>query len=298
MASVVTTAGRYHAVDDALDRAGHGLVGVKLSLPVIAGRLRVGAQRLPSPVRERARHAYAYIPGPLRSRLASVVDPRAPRGGRPRWGTLRSLRPYSSDYGWDRGTPVDRVAIAAFHMAHARDIRGACLEVHDAHYTLRYGGGAVSSFDVLDIDPRNAEATVIADLGRPGSLPQQRYDCVLLTQTLHLIPDYVAALHNVFDALRPGGVVLLTAPTVSPHHPEDGLGHDLWRFTPAGLEHILHQVLPDAESEVQGYGNLITCVAFLNGLAAEELRSDELHAVDPRFPLVAAARIAKSDGLP
>lgn len=278
--------------------AGQGLDAVRRLASDPVGRLRNGGRRLPSPVRKGLHGVRARVPRPLRVRMAGALDPQAPRGVRPRWGTLRSLRPFSSDYGWDRGTPVDRVAIDDFHAAHAADIRGICLEVLDTHYTTRYGGASVSSRDVLDIDPRNAEATVVADLGVPGSLPRQRYDCVVLTQTLHLIPDYEAALRNAYDALRPGGVVLLTVPTVSPHKPAGGLEHDLWRFTPAGLEVALNRVLPGAEIQVRAYGNLITCVAFLHGIVAEELQPDELQAVDPRFPLLATARIAYSGGTP
>ena len=48
---------------------------------------------------------------------------------------------------------------------------GACLEVMNADYTHRFGSSRVTSSDVLDVNPANTAATVVADLGEPASLP-------------------------------------------------------------------------------------------------------------------------------
>ena len=63
----------------------------------------------------------------------------------------------------------------------------------NADYTNRFGGARVTSSDVLDIDPANTAATIVADLGEPDSLPADRFDCAIFTQTLHLVPDMGAA---------------------------------------------------------------------------------------------------------
>src|SRR5678815_4181077 len=76
---------------------------------------------------------------------------------------LLSVRPKSDHWGWDRGTPVDRYYIERFLAAHADDVRGNVLEVKDADYTKRYGRDVVRT-DVLDIDPANSQATIVADL--------------------------------------------------------------------------------------------------------------------------------------
>ena len=209
------------------------------------------------------------------------------------WGNLRSTRPFSDDYGWDRGTPVDRVYIERFLARHAADVRGACLEVRDASYVRTFGGTAVEVAEVLDIDPDNPEAGVIADLGDPGSLPTGRYDCFVMTQTLHLIPRPEVALRNAWEALRPGGVLLLTVPALSRHQPQPGPSQDFWRYTPVGLRALLEGVLSEADTLVTGYGNLLACVAFLEGLAAHELRPEELGIQDPHFPLIVGARVQK-----
>jgi hypothetical protein len=210
----------------------------------------------------------------------------------PRWGNLRRLRPFSERYGFDRGLPVDRFYIEAYLARHAADVRGRVLEVKDASYTVRFGGSSVSASDVLDIDPNNVDATVVADLCDEGSLPAARFDCFVLTQTLHLLSDVQTGLRNAWQALAPGGVLLLTAPTlarVDRHLTEI----DFWRFTPRGLERLLADACPDAEAEVEGRGNLITAIAFLAGLSADELKAEELAHADPFFPILACARVRK-----
>jgi hypothetical protein len=44
---------------------------------------------------------------------------------------------------------------------------------------------------------------------------------------------------------------------------------------------------------VVAYGNLISAIAFLMGLATEELAESELTEADPHFPVVVCARVEK-----
>jgi len=183
------------------------------------------------------------------------------------------------------------VYIEEFLARHATDVRGACLEILNADYTNRFGGARVTSSDVLDINPANTAATIVADLGEPDSLPAERFDCAIFTQTLHLVPDMGTALANIWRALSRGGVLLLTVPAVGRHEAR-GFDHDRWRVTSTGLEWLLTG-LSDASPEVTSYGNVLSCAAFLYGLAAEELSPAELQAFDREFPLVVAARVRK-----
>ena len=69
--------------------------------------------------------------------------------------------------------PVDRHYIDGFSKGHRADIRGRVLEVRDPLYTRRFGGDAVTAGDVVDIDPRNAAATLIGDLRQRGRDPDR-----------------------------------------------------------------------------------------------------------------------------
>ncbi len=216
--------------------------------------------------------------------------------GTVQWGSLRRTIPFSRAWGYDRGTPIDRVYIEAFLAQHAADVRGACLEVLNADYTNRFGGTRVTRRDVLDIDPANTLATIVADLGEADSLPPHKFDCVVFTQTLHLVPDMRTALANVWRSLAPGGILLLTVPALGRHDTRKGSHHDRWRVTSTGLEWLLSG-LPGAEATTSTYGNLVTCTAFLYGLAAEELSPEELQVNDAQYPLIVATRVHKGPGL-
>lgn len=228
----------------------------------------------------------------LRDRLPTSVANAAKRllGLTPRWGNLQRLRPFSDNYGSDRGTPVDRAYIEEFLASHATDIRGEVLEVKEPEFAQRLGDRRVTRVHVVDIRRDNEQATIVADLCEPRSLPAAQFDCFILTQTLHLLPDVDAALANAWQTLAENGVLLLSVPTISRIDPVES---DFWRFTPSGLEKLLRAAFPDASVEVAGYGNVVAALSAILGLAAHEVAPSKLRAVDRFFPIVACARVEK-----
>jgi SAM-dependent methyltransferase len=198
------------------------------------------------------------------------------------------VRPYSARYGANRGTPLDRVYIEQFLAQHAAAIRGEVLEVNDDNYTRMFGTDY--NANVVDIRGSNERATLIVDLCEPGSLPRERFDCVILTQTLQFLPDPMAALTNLEASLVRGGVLLITVPALSRLDLAD---RDYWRWTPLGLETLCRQALPDADVAVCAYGNPGTGAAFFVGLSAENVGKRVLGRDDPKFPVTTCARIDK-----
>jgi SAM-dependent methyltransferase len=225
-------------------------------------------------------------------RARAAVRRRLNRLNRPRWGNLRRREPFSAYYGFDRGTPVDRFYIERFLAERARDIRGTVLEVGNARYARAFRMSTPDRVEIVDNDERNSEATIYADLSEPFSLPAERFDCFLLTQTLQLVSDVEAALQNAWQGLAPAGVLLISVPGITRSDPRD-LTADRWRFTPSGLETLLARTCPSGRREVVGCGNLTSALAFLMGLAAEELSESELIETDPHFPVAICARVEK-----
>lgn len=211
-------------------------------------------------------------------------------------GTLRRLSPLSERWGYDRGRPVDRYYIERFLASHRADIRGAVLEVKDSTYTERFGT-AVERSEVLDVDAGNERATIVADLSDAGRVPPDQFDCAIVTQTLQYVfalDDAVAHLHRM---LKPGGVLLVTVPALSRVVEEDGL-RDYWRLTEASCTRLFASAFGAANVATASFGNVLTSVAFLTGMAQEELRRRELEATDARFPVIIAVRAVKAEGSP
>ncbi|MDP9333990.1 MAG: hypothetical protein M3Q30_11885 [Actinomycetota bacterium] len=125
------------------------------------------------------------------------------------------LEPLSDRYGFDRGTPLDRRYIEVFLNEHRDAIRGSVLEVEDDTYTTMFGAGRAVTISVVDIDSSNPGATLLADLSEPDSLAPDTNDCIILTQTLHLLRRPGDCIENCYRALRPAGVSLATAPSLS-----------------------------------------------------------------------------------
>jgi hypothetical protein len=213
----------------------------------------------------------------------------------PAWlGTLRRTTPLSREWGYDRGSPVDRYYIDAFLQRQHGDIRGHVLEVRDASYARRFGQG-ITHVDVLDIDADNPNATIVADLSAADAVAGDQFDCIILTQTLQFIYDTQSALLHAHRMLRAGGVLLVTVPVISRIAPRYGLEADYWRFTPASCHRVFSDVFGPTQVHVRGYGNVLTAMAFLTGMAQEELRRTELDARDDYFPVIIAVRAVKGE---
>lgn len=213
---------------------------------------------------------------------------------RPGWlGTIHNrTAPLSSEWGSERGTLIDRYYIEGFLGQYRQDICGQVIEVKDSTYTDRFGAD-VQRKEVLDINPANQYATIIADLCAADGVAANQFDCFILTQTLHLIFDVKAAISHAHRILRPGGVLLVTAPTISRVVPRYGLQTDYWRFTPASCVRLFGDCFGAEQVTVHSYGNVTSAVAFLAGMAREELSDKVLEIHDDYFPVLMAVRAVK-----
>lgn len=220
-----------------------------------------------------------------------------PRLGTVDLGDFARTKPISSDFGFDRGLPVDRYYIEGFLKKHASDIRGRVLEIKEPLYTHRFGGDRVIRSDVLHPEPGNPQATIVADLTNAYSLPTDAFDCIILTQTLPFIYDTQAALKTLYHTLKPGGVLLCTVPGISQISREDmnRWGH-YWSFTDLSVQKRLEDVFPNEQIQIETYGNVFAAVAFLHGLAIEEIERAKLDLSDPDYQVLIAARAIKPGG--
>lgn len=207
-----------------------------------------------------------------------------------RIGRINSSRPLSSIYGYDRGTPIDRLYIEAFLGGHSADIRGNVLEVGDDSYSRRFGGDRVQKQDVLHVHAGNPAATIVGDLAAAGTLPERAFDCIILTQTLQYIFDLEAAVRQLRRSLRPGGVLLLTVPAIGPICADEWRDSHYWLFTSLSLKRLLSGSFDPEKIGVSAFGNLYAATTFLHGAAVEEANRKKLDEAMPEYSIVICAR--------
>jgi hypothetical protein len=209
------------------------------------------------------------------------------------WGSFDRVDPVARDWGYARGGPVDRPYIRDFIARHSSDVKGSVLEVQEDDLARRFGGGRVERCDVIDIDPSNSRATIVADLRAATEIPGERFDCVILTQTAHVVDDLDSVMRTCHRILKPGGVLLATFPCVSRVCLEYGPAADFWRMTPAGAREVTAKAFgPDVE--VSSFGNVQVTMAFLHGLGEAELPPERYAATDPYNPTLVGVRARRS----
>ena len=202
--------------------------------------------------------------------------------GLPEWGNLRRTRPFSSNFGFDRGTPVDRYYLEKFLYRHREHITGRVLEIQMPGYTERYGQDVAEAHSV-DI-AADFDSTYVCDLAESTDvIPSEYYDCFLLPNTLCVLKDIEACLKQAFRVIKPGGVVLATTAGFVPLTPDYG---DYWHLSAAGWRELARRAWPEGSYDVESHGNCLVASAAMMGLAWEELSEAELEDTDPRYPVL------------
>lgn len=201
------------------------------------------------------------------------------------------VRPLSYLWGSDRGHPVHRYYLGQFLENHARDICGHCLEFESAAYVRNFGKERVTKIDVLHIDDSNPGATIVADLTKPNQIPDNMFDCIVCTHVLHVIFEVQKAVSELYRTLKPGGVLLVAVPHISMCDPS---WHEVWRFTPEGLQKVLGTAFGQGNVSVHAYGNSLTAAGEIRGVVAHEFTQAELDYHDERFAVEVCARAVKT----
>ena len=216
-----------------------------------------------------------------------------PRLGEVNLGDLHRLEPLSRVFGQDRGTTIRRYYIDQFLTANNTYITGKVLEIGDNHYTRKFGQAGVKG-DVLSLTKDGREDIMIGNLITGEGMPENHYNAIILTQVLNVLPDMEAALTNVCAALVTGGVILATLPAITQvsRYDMDRWG-DYWRVTDKAAQLLADKYIPDCNTKISAYGNHLTAIAALTGLAAEELTKTELDYFDPDYQILIGMRAKK-----
>jgi len=221
-----------------------------------------------------------------------------PPVGQVSFGSFGRVTPISRKFGFDRGQPVDRYYIENFLTHQADDIRGRVLEIGDDTYTRQHGGERVEHADVLHVTEGNPQATFVADLTSAEHVPSDAFDCIIFTQTLHLIYDVRSAIRTLYRILKPGGVLLATFPGISQIAQDQWGEHWYWAFTTQSARRLFEETFPAPNVEIEAHGNVLAAVSFLHGLAVEELNKKELDRHESAYEILITLRAVKPEATP
>lgn len=206
-----------------------------------------------------------------------------PPVGLVRFGSLRRLAPVSRAGGAERGRPIDEHFVRESVAAHADAVHGRVLEF--ASDRARVACGAAPS--LYTHVPAGDGA-----LQRLAELPDDYFDAVVCAHGLQRVYDVRAAVRELRRVLKPGGALVVTVPGAgSIGAPSAGATY--WGFTALSVRALFEEVFPVEMLRVETRGSVLTATALLNGIAAEELRANELAHRDADYPVVLTVRAEK-----
>ncbi len=223
----------------------------------------------------------------LRKILNGVLKYLNRKVNAPDWKNLRSTTPLSGIFGYDRGNQsVHRFYIDKFIDTNADKISGAVLEVGDDMYTNRYKQGILDS-SIIHFTEINNNKAFIGDLTINDTLPASKFDCFICTQTFNFIYDFQQAIKGSHYLLKSGGYLVATVSGIQQLSKFDAIRWgDYWRFTDQACLKAFSDVFGKDNVKITAYGNVLSCVAALEGLASSELSIGELDYNDPAYQLI------------
>lgn len=234
------------------------------------------------------------LPAPARRQLAfRLYQIGAPRVGRLHLGDLGKSQPLLRAPGGPQGLWVDQHYKAAFLADQAHYVRGRVLLVDRPESWQEHVGSRIDDVQLLAPELELNEDGLLEDLAFAEDLGENRFDCILMFQTLHRVYDLPGAIYTLYRLLAPGGVLLVTLPGIGlvKQSPESEEGY--WAFTEYSARQLFGCVFPADMRRVEAQGNVLAAQALLHGIPAACLQAEELEVNDPQYPLVITVRAMK-----
>lgn len=241
------------------------------------------------------------LSGPLRKILSPYMHiikhylRFEPSVGQVNFGSFRRLTPVSDSFGFNRGLPIDRYYIEKFLLQHSTDIYGRVLEIGSSQYTRQFGESIVIRSEVLCASMCDPHVTIVGDLANADHIPDDTFDCCIVTQTLQYIYGIRKAVETLYRILKPGGVLLATFPGITKIcRYKDKPWSDFWHLTSRSATQLFEEIFPPSNLTMQSYGNVLVAISFLHGLSTQELTLEELEFFDRDYEIVITVRGVKS----
>ena len=202
-------------------------------------------------------------------------------------------KPASRRFGLERGTAIDRYYIEHFLEENKKFIYGNCLEIAENTYTLKFGRNMVNKANILHLNGWGANA-IKGNLETGEGIETEKYDCIIITQTLMFILNIPNAVFNIYRMLKRNGSALITVSGISQVSRYDA---DLWghyySFYEDSIQKLFEPLFGSENVKVQVYGNVKIACAMLYGLCQEDLTESDFMMVDRDYPVIISAVLTK-----
>lgn len=119
---------------------------------------------------------------------------------------LTRPHPISNQFGFDRGTPIDRYYIERWIQQNQEYIKGNLLEIAEDTYcrkfSIKENDCDKNIYNILTYDKtQNIENIIHGDLTDFENLSENKIDCFICTQTLNFIYDVKSAIKGIYKLL-------------------------------------------------------------------------------------------------
>lgn len=108
------------------------------------------------------------------------------------------------------------------------DVNGSLRPIVESWRPLEYVG--IDMTAGRGVDRICSAERMVAELGA------ESFDVVVATEIIEHVRDWRAVISNLKNVCRPGGVMLITTPSIG--FPFHAYPHDFWRYEPSDMEHI------------------------------------------------------------
>lgn len=204
------------------------------------------------------------------------------------------LVPTCRDFGFSRGTAVDRIYVEKFLEMHKQNIYGKVLEIADSTYTNKFGNHEKGFIPCALHIKGWGENVIQGNLETGEGIEEQAFDAAIITQTLMLTYNLDNVASNIYKLLKPKGCALITVSGISQISRYDEINWgSYWGFHRSTLINLFAKYFKKENIEIAVYGNVKTATALLYGITAEELGEDAYAYDDPQYPVIIGVKLIK-----
>ncbi len=208
---------------------------------------------------------------------------------------LSTHKPYSREFGLDRGTAIDRVFIDDFLNKNSSLICSNILEFGDDRYISKYAKSVNNSVIFGGSGLNNNSKSFNYDLTNIDEIQEftDYFDCIIATNVLNFIYDFDTAIKNLSQLVKKeNGFCLVTVAGLSSISSYDyERWGDFWRFNDLSMMRSFNKYFEDVE--IDFYGNATLAAAFILGLSKEEVPINLFEHKDHNFQITIVIKASK-----